>query len=589
MDGARPVAQPPRHHPHRPPVVDRGPAADADEQPRPRGGRAPRRPRRLRRHRPGRARLEVVRRDGAHPHHAQGRRDDARAERPAGRRHADPRVGAARAHRQLQPGRRLGDLARVPPARAPRPDDVRPDDGRLVDLHRHPGHRPGHLRDLRRGGREALRRHPRRHAHPHRRLRRDGRRPAARRHDERGRLPDRRRRPRPPAPPGRAPLPRRGGRRPRPRRRDRAQGQGRAPRLVGRRGRQRRRGVPRAAPPRGADRHRHRPDQRPRPAVVPARGHLASRTGPSTPRRSPRSSPTGPAPRWPSTCRRWSTSWMPVPRSSTTATRSATRPARAAASAPSTSPGFVPAYIRPLFCEGKGPFRWAALSGDPKDIAATDRAVLDLFPDNEKLHKWIRGAQERIAFQGLPARICWLGQGERDKAGLAFNDLVRSGEVAGADRHRPRPPRHRVGRQPVPRDRVDARRLRRHRRLAAAQRPGQHRRPAPAGSRSTTAAGSASAARCTPARSRSPTAPTSRPRSSSGCSPTTRRWASSGTSTPATTSPSAPRRSRASASRCARADPPVMHPTWKPCRTATLRWVIRNKSRSRRGRRAPRG
>lgn len=93
-------------------------------------------------------------------------------------------------------------------------------------------------------------------------------------------------------------------------------------------------------------------------------------------------------------------------------------------------PGFVPAYIRPLFCEGKGPFRWAALSGDPKDIAATDRAVLDLFPDNDRLHKWIRGAQERIAFQGLPARICWLGYGERDKAGLAFNELVRSGEVS---------------------------------------------------------------------------------------------------------------------------------------------------------------
>ncbi|MEO5981651.1 MAG: urocanate hydratase [Pedococcus sp.] len=93
-------------------------------------------------------------------------------------------------------------------------------------------------------------------------------------------------------------------------------------------------------------------------------------------------------------------------------------------------PGFVPAYIRPLFCEGKGPFRWAALSGDPKDIAATDKAVLDLFPDNERLHKWIRGAQERIAFQGLPARICWLGQGERDKAGLAFNELVRTGEVS---------------------------------------------------------------------------------------------------------------------------------------------------------------
>jgi urocanate hydratase len=93
-------------------------------------------------------------------------------------------------------------------------------------------------------------------------------------------------------------------------------------------------------------------------------------------------------------------------------------------------PGFVPAYIRPLFCEGKGPFRWAALSGDPKDIAATDKAVLDLFPDNDRLHRWMRGAQERIAFQGLPARICWLGYGERDRAGLAFNDLVASGAVS---------------------------------------------------------------------------------------------------------------------------------------------------------------
>jgi urocanate hydratase len=93
-------------------------------------------------------------------------------------------------------------------------------------------------------------------------------------------------------------------------------------------------------------------------------------------------------------------------------------------------PGFIPAYIRPLFCEGKGPFRWAALSGDPKDIARTDRAVLELFPENEHLHRWITMAQERVAFQGLPARICWLGYGERDKAGLAFNDLVASGEVS---------------------------------------------------------------------------------------------------------------------------------------------------------------
>ncbi|MEH1016537.1 urocanate hydratase [Micromonospora sp. CPCC 206060] len=92
-------------------------------------------------------------------------------------------------------------------------------------------------------------------------------------------------------------------------------------------------------------------------------------------------------------------------------------------------PGFVPAYIRPLFCEGKGPFRWAALSGDPEDIHATDRAVMELFPDNDRLQKWLRGAQEKIAFQGLPARICWLGYGERDKAGLRFNDMVASGEL----------------------------------------------------------------------------------------------------------------------------------------------------------------
>jgi urocanate hydratase len=93
-------------------------------------------------------------------------------------------------------------------------------------------------------------------------------------------------------------------------------------------------------------------------------------------------------------------------------------------------PGFVPAYIRPLFCEGKGPFRWVALSGDPADIATTDRAMLDLFGDNEALVRWIRLAGERVAFQGLPARICWLGHGERDRAGLAFNDLVAAGAVS---------------------------------------------------------------------------------------------------------------------------------------------------------------
>ncbi len=92
-------------------------------------------------------------------------------------------------------------------------------------------------------------------------------------------------------------------------------------------------------------------------------------------------------------------------------------------------PGFVPAYIRPLFCEGKGPFRWAALSGNPKDIAATDKAVLELFPDNEPLARWMKKASEKVAFQGLPARICWLGYGERHLAGERFNDMVAKGEV----------------------------------------------------------------------------------------------------------------------------------------------------------------
>jgi urocanate hydratase len=93
-------------------------------------------------------------------------------------------------------------------------------------------------------------------------------------------------------------------------------------------------------------------------------------------------------------------------------------------------PGFVPAYIRPLFCEGRGPFRWAALSGDPADIAATDAAILDLFPENEPLARWIRMAREKVRFQGLPARICWLGYGERHLAGLRFNEMVQRGEVS---------------------------------------------------------------------------------------------------------------------------------------------------------------
>ena len=188
-------------------------------------------------------------------------------------------------------------------------------------------------------------------------------------------------------------------------------------------------------------------------------------------------------------------------------------------------PGFLPAYIRPLFCEGKGPFRWVALSGDPADIAATDRAVLEEFPDDEGLHRWIPLAGERVAFQGLPARICWLGYGERHRLGLRFNEMVRRGEVSapivigrdhldsgsvaspyreteamadGSDAIADWPllnalvntcQRRDVGVHPP-------RRRRRHRPLD----PRRHGRA-------------------------SPTAPTSPPRSSSGCSPPTPAWA----------------------------------------------------------------
>ena len=137
-------------------------------------------------------------------------------------------------------------------------------------------------------------------------------------------------------------------------------------------------------------------------------------------------------------------------------------------------PGFVPAYIRPLFCEGRGPFRWAALSGEPADIAATDAAILELFPQNEALARWIRMAQEKVHFQGLPARICWLGYGERHLAGHAVQRHGAARRRAGADCPRPRSPGLRLGRFALPGDRGDGRWQRRHRRLAAAERAGQH-------------------------------------------------------------------------------------------------------------------
>ena len=139
-------------------------------------------------------------------------------------------------------------------------------------------------------------------------------------------------------------------------------------------------------------------------------------------------------------------------------------------------PGFVPAYIRPLFCEGRGPFRWAALSGDPADIHATDDLVLQMFPQDRVLSRWIDLARKRIKFQGLPSRICWLGYGERAEFGLAMNDMVKTRQAQVAHRHGTRPSRLRLRRLALPRNRIHERRQRRHRRLAAAERVAEHRK-----------------------------------------------------------------------------------------------------------------
>ncbi len=138
-------------------------------------------------------------------------------------------------------------------------------------------------------------------------------------------------------------------------------------------------------------------------------------------------------------------------------------------------PGFVPEYIRPLFCLGKGPFRWVALSGKAEDIHVTDEAVLKEFPEDEALARWIRKAREKVKFQGLPARICWLGYGERARFGAVINHLVKKGQDQRSDRHRPRSSRHRLGGFAQPRDRRHAGRIGRHRRLAHPQRPPQRR------------------------------------------------------------------------------------------------------------------
>ena len=345
--------------------------ADAPEQPRPRGRRAPRQARRLRRHRQGGPRLALLRRDGPHAADAQAGRDDARPVRPPGRRHADPRVGAARPHRQLQPGRRLGQLGGVPPPGGPRPDHVRPDDRRLLDLHRHPGHPPGHLRDVRRRRREEVRRHPRRDDHPHRRARRHGRRPAARRHDERRRRDLYRRRPARHRAPHRAPLPGRQGRhpgaRPPARRRGPRRPHARSPSASS--------ATPPSCCPQHARRGRARSTSSPtRPrahdplAYLPDRRRLR-RHGRRTPRRTRPASP----PRARESMARHveaMVGFMDAGAEVFDYGNSIRGEAQLAGYERAFAfPGFVPAYIRPLFCEGKGPFRWAALSGEASDIA----------------------------------------------------------------------------------------------------------------------------------------------------------------------------------------------------------------------------
>ena len=375
----------------------------------------------------------------------------------------------------------VGDVGHVPRARGRRAHDVRADDRGLVDLHRDPGDPAGDVRDLRRvratqrfGGSLAG------HRDAHRRSRRDGRRATARRDDERGRRPLRR---------GRPGAHRAAHQDAVPRSRDATTSRRRCAWVdearVGRARRSRSGCVGNCAevlpellargfaPELVTD---QTSAHDPLGGYVPA--GLSLEEAASAARRTiPPSTSGARTRRWRGTSRRWSGSWTAARSCSTTATTCGPAPRLGglAHERAYAYPGFVPAFVRPLFCEGKGPFRWAALSGDPEDIAKTDRAVAELFPDDERLHRWLEMAEERVAFQGLPARICWLGYGERAKAGLRFNEMVASGELSAPIV---------IGRdhldsgsvaEPVPRDRGDEGRLRRDRGLADPERAGEHR------------------------------------------------------------------------------------------------------------------
>ena len=406
-----------------------------------------------------------------------------------------------------------------------------------------------------------------------------GGRAAAGGHDERRRRARRRVRPVADRPPARDPLPRRGGRRPRRRaapRRDRRR-RDRTPLSIGLLGNAAdvvpeilRRGVevdvvtdqtsahdPLALP---ARRRRVRGLAR-RARGGPGRVHQAGARVDGRP-----------------TSRRWSASRTPAPRCSTTATPCAARRRPAGTTARSPTPGFVPAYIRPLFCEGKGPFRWAALSGDPADIRATDEAILELFPDDDKLHRWIRAGagQGRLPGAAGPHLLARLRRTPPRRRAVQRPGGV--GRGAGTDRDRARPPRLRLGRLAAARDRGDARRLRRDRGLAAAQRHGQRRLGRGVGVDPPRRRGRHGPLDPRRPGHASPTAPTSPRRSSNGCSPTTRAWASSATSTPATTGPSRSPSNATSASPCAKPDPAGR---WRPTSGGSVGRLRRSRRSSR--------
>ena len=377
--------------------------------------------------------LGMLRAHRGHAPPAGERRDAAGPERQAGGRVPDPRRGAAGADRQRPPGAALGHLGRVPPARGARPHHVRPDDGRLVDLHRHAGHPAGHLRDLRRVRPPALRRHARGPAGGDRRPRRDGRRPAARGDDERRRVPRRGR--------GRVAHPAAGGdpllrpaRAPTWTRRSALVDEARGARggrssvgLVG--------NIAEVLPElvrrgRGA-RRAHRPDLGARPPAGLHPGGLHARA-----RRPSCASATRPGTRRGCSTRWWRTCEAMLDLQARGAVvfdygnnlRGQVADHRGMREA-FDIPGFVPAFIRPLFCRGAGPFRWAALSGDPADIAATDQAVLETFPEKEALARWIRQAQERVAVPGTAGADLLAGvrRAGRDGAPLQLAGEARQG------------------------------------------------------------------------------------------------------------------------------------------------------------------